>query len=628
MGYFYCQGNPFVSARNSSAAWRVNFLRTISKKMVQCPQRMESMNKSQFTAQLVAERAALSCQIDAAMGRQPADLVLKNATYVNVFTGDLRRGDIAITDGQIVGIGKYNGDTEIDVAGKIIVPGLIDSHIHLESSLVTPAEFAKAVLPHGTTTVITDPHEIANVMGTAGIEYMLQAASGLPLDVFFMLPSCVPATPHDESGATLSYRDIEPFYAHPRVLGLAEMMNYVGVMAADGHVLDKIAAAKIHSRRVDGHAPDLDGNGLNAYIAAGISSDHECYELKNAMAKLERGQHIMIREGTAAQNLDALRPLLNKKYGGRCMLCTDDKHPNDLLKKGHIDYIIRRAIAAGADTMATIRAATYNAAQYFGLADKGAIAPGFQADMLVVNNLQDFKIEQVFKNGELCCKSGKVKAFKRPVVSTELDRAAKNTMHVKRVTAKDFAVSGPLGVIGLVPGELLTSNLGTAAAVDVKKDILKIATIERHRNTGHIGVGYVHGYGLKSGAVATSVAHDSHNIVVAGTNDKDMACAVNQIIRDRGGIVVVRDGRVISRLALPVAGILSADTLENVNRDLEAAKRTAVKMGTRAGIDPFMTLGFMCLPVIPKLRIMTRGVFNVDTQQYVCPTVGASGRVR
>ena len=358
--------------------------------------------------------------INAAAGREPSDLVLKNATYVNVFSNELCHADIAVAEGLIVGMGQYSGTVEEDCTGKIVLPGFLDAHIHLESSLVSPKEFVKAVLPHGTTTVITDPHEIANVMGTDGIEYMLQATEGLPVDVRFMLPSCVPATPLDESGANLDYRAIDSFYDHPRVQGLAEMMNFVGAINGDEQTVEKIVAAQAHHKKIDGHAPDLQGNDLNAYIAAGVYSDHECHDVKDAIAKLERGQFIMIREGTAARNLEALVPLLCDKYVERCMFCTDDKHPNDLLEKGHIDYIVKRAIGLGVDPIPAVKVACHNAARYFLLNNRGGISPGYLADFVIIDNFQDFNIERVFKKGELMVDHGVVKDFPAPAIDPYL----------------------------------------------------------------------------------------------------------------------------------------------------------------------------------------------------------------
>ena len=555
--------------------------------------------------------------VEVAAGRQKADLVLKNATYVNVFCNQLSRGDIAVAEGLIAGMGgHYEGEVEVDMSGKLVLPGFVDAHIHLESSLVSPKEFAKAVLPHGTTTVITDPHEIANVMGTDGIEYMLQATEDLPVDVRFMLPSCVPATPLDESGAILDYRAIDSFYDHPRVQGLAEMMNFVGAINGDEQTVEKIVAAQAHHKKIDGHAPGLTGNDLNAYIAAGVYSDHECSNVEEAMAKLERGQFIMIREGTAARNLEALAPLLCEKYIERCMFCTDDKHPNDLLEKGHIDYIVKKAISLGADPIMAVKAAGYTAARYFLLNNRGAIAPGYLADFVVIDNWENFDIEMVYKKGKLMY-DGVLREFDTPEIDPYLVKRAHDTFHVAPLSAADFTDKRPHAVIGMVPGEIVSEDAGYADHIDLEQDILKIAVIERHKNTHHIGLGYIKGYGLKHGTVATSISHDSHNIIVVGTSEEDMAAAANRIVENRGGITVMDGGQILGEVALPIAGIMSDDSLVMVNSALEAAKDEAFRLGVSRGIDPFMTLSFMALPVIPSLRLTTRGVFDVLTQRYV-----------
>ncbi len=555
--------------------------------------------------------------INAAAGREKADLVLKNATYVNVFANQLCTADIAVAEGLIVGMGQYSGEVEVDCTGKIVLPGFLDAHIHLESALVSPKEFVKAVLPHGTTTVVTDPHEITNVMGTDGIEYMLQATEDLPVDVRFMLPSCVPATPLDESGAILDYRSLDSFYDHPRVQGLAEMMNFVGIIAGDDQPVEKIVAAQAHHKKIDGHAPDLVGNDLNAYIAAGVYSDHECHDLNDAIAKLERGQFIMIREGTAAQNLDALMPLLCDKYSERCMFCCDDKHPSDLLEKGHIDYMVKRAIALGADPITAVKVACHNAARYFLLNNRGAIAPGYLGDFVIIDNFQDFHIEKVFKKGELLVENGVVKDFPVPPIEPYLVERSHNTFHVETLTAEDFTERRPRGIISMVDGEITTVDAGYSDRIDVEYDVLKIAVVERHKNTHHIGIGFIQGYGLKSGAVATSVSHDSHNIIVVGTSEADMAAAVNRVVELNGGIVVWDNGAPKAEVPLAIAGIMSDEPLVTVNEKLETAKAAAHALGVNPGIDPFMTLSFMALPVIPSLRITTRGVFDVTTQSYV-----------
>lgn len=555
--------------------------------------------------------------VNVASGRQKADLVLKNATYVNVFSNELCQGDIAVAKGQIVGMGSYDGEVEVDVSGKIVCPGFIDAHIHLESSLVSPKEFARAVLPHGTTTVITDPHEITNVMGTDGIDYMLQATEGLPIDVRFMLPSCVPATPLDESGANLDYRAIDSFYDHARVQGLAEMMNFVGVVGGDKEVIAKIVAAQAHHKKIDGHAPGIRDKDLAAYVAAGVYSDHECSDIEDAMAKLRNGQFIMVRDGTAAKNLEALVELLKQPYYDRCMFCTDDKHPIDLLEKGHIDYIIKKAISYGVDPITAVKVACHNPARYFALNNRGAIAPGYLADFAIIDNFENFNVEMVFKKGVLTCKNGEVQSFPTPKIDEYLEQRAHDTFHVAHLNAEDFHDERPRGVIGLVPGEIVSTDNGYASAVDVEKDILKIAVVERHKNTHHIGLGYIQGYGLKSGAVATSISHDSHNIIVVGTNEEDMAFAANRIVENCGGITVVEDGKVLGEVVLEIAGLMSDDSLVTVNNKLEIAKEQAFRLGVSRGIDPFMTLSFMSLPVIPTLRLTTRGVIDVIKQQYI-----------
>ncbi len=556
--------------------------------------------------------------IAVAAGRCKADLVLKNATYLDVFCNRLSHGDIAVADGLIAGMGEnYSGEVEVDMSGKIVLPGFVDAHIHLESSLVSPREFARAVLPHGTTTVVTDPHEIANVMGTDGIEYILQATEGLPIDVRVMLPSCVPATPLDESGAELGARAIEPLYGRDRVEGLAEMMNAYGVYTGDREVVEKIVAAQAHHRRIDGHAPGLSGNELNAYIASGVYSDHECSTVEDALAKIGRGQYIMIREGTAARNLDALLPLLTPQYYTYCMFCTDDKHPSDLLEKGHIDYIVRRAIKAGVDPIIAVKCASHHAARYFDLEDRGAIAPGYRADFAVVDNFDVFNVLETYCEGRKTYDGKTVAPFDAPQIEPQLVSHAHDTFRVAPLTAENFAESRPCGVLGMIPGEIVTTDAGFADGISVKDDILKIAVIERHKGTNHIGVGYIKGYGLKSGAVATSISHDSHNIIVVGTNEADMAAAANRVVELGGGIVVMDGGKVLGEVQLQIAGLMSEAPLVDVNRDLENAKEQAFSLGVSRGVDPFMTLSFMALTVIPTLRMTTRGVFDVNQQRYI-----------
>ena len=552
-----------------------------------------------------------------AAGEEKADLVLKNATYLNVFSNDFCHGDIAVAEGLIVGMGQYSGVQEIDVSDSIVCPGFIDAHIHLESSLVKPIEFAKAVLPHGTTTVVTDPHEIANVMGTEGIDYMLEATAGLPVDVHFMLPSCVPATPQDESREVLDYTVIDRYFEHPRVLGLAEMMDYVSVVRQEPAAIQKILCSQAHHKKIDGHAPGLSGHALNAYIAAGVYSDHECFTYENALEKLQKGQFIMIREGTAAKNLRALLPLLNQQYYSRLMFATDDKHPSDLLHGGHIDYIVKEAISLGVNPVIAIKVASHNAARYFLMNNKGAIAPGYLADFVIFDNFRYFTIQTVIKRGKLVYERGRTPEAETPAIPEELETKAHDTFRMDDVTEESLRVDKPLGRFKITPRELITENLGYADTVDVENDILKICSFERHRRTGHIGIGFISGYGLKMGAVATSIAHDSHNIIAVGENDADIALAVNRVKALKGGIVVALDGKVLAELSLPVAGLMSDQPLQEVNDALEAAKAAARSLGVKEDIDPFMTLSFMSLTVIPSLRITTKGIFEVESQRFL-----------
>lgn len=578
-------------------------------------------------------------RISAARGVEKAELVLKNAKILNVFSGDVEEGDIAIQGGYIAGIGSYEGKEEIDLAGATVCPGLIDGHIHIESSMVSPGEFARAVIPHGTTAVITDPHEIANVAGAEGISFMLEKSEQLPLEVFFMLPSCVPATPLDESGAELNAASLNSFYANKRVLGLAELMNAFGTVRNDPEIISKILGAQDHGRIVDGHAPGLTGTELNAYVAAGVNSDHECSTAEEAIEKLKRGQWIMIREGTAAKNLKALLPLFDDKYCDRCMLVTDDKHPGDLLSLGHIDYIIREAISAGKKPANAIKMASFNAARYFGLNQRGAIAPGYRADLVVVPSIDNFVVQMVFKKGELVAKDGQLLAnIPESVRKPGTYERVYHSFNLGELAAKDFEIKGKgkhKRVIGMMKGELLTqeiivpSNMDAASkadcdghiapapGVELDKDIVKLAVIERHKNTGHIGVGFTSGYGIKYGAIASSIAHDSHNLIVAGTNDVDMALAANAVRENEGGLAIAIDGKVVSTLALPIGGLMSERGAAFVEDRLIEMKGIARKMGVTEGIDPFMTLGFVSLPVIPKLRLLTEGVCDVDTQSYV-----------
>lgn len=567
-------------------------------------------------------------QIAAGRGIVIADLVLKNARIINVFTNEIEKADVAISGGKIVGIGTYNGKREVDLHGHYVCPGLIDGHIHIESSMLCGPAFEQAVLPHGTTAVITDPHEISNVAGTDGLDFMLETTKDLTLSVYFMLPSCVPATDLDESGAVLDAEQLRPYYRYPRVLGLAEMMNSYGTVRGDAKILQKICDCTNAGKIVDGHAPFLSGKDLNAYIIAGVLSDHECSTMEEAMEKLRRGQYIMIREGTAAKNMAALLPLFREPYCNRCMLVTDDKHPGDLLRGGHIDANIRKAIAAGVDPAIAVKMATLIPAQYFGLKQHGAVAPGYKADLIVVSNLEQFTVEQVYKSGSLVAEGGKVLKPSPLVIDSTRFARVMNSFDMDEITMKDLELhkSGEHErVIRLIENELLTEEEiipfrqypGIAPGVDVAHKIVKLAVFERHHHSGHVGLGFLGNYSLQCGAVASSIAHDSHNLIVAGTNDADMVLAGNTVRKNKGGLAFVVNGRVIGELALPVAGLMSAESVEVVMENVQHLKDALRTHGIAEGIDPFMTLAFVSLPVIPKLRLNTYGIVDVKKQRIV-----------
>lgn len=570
-------------------------------------------------------------QVAAATGSKKAELVLKNAQIVNVFTQSVETGDIAIEGGYIVGIGNYEGITEKDLGGAYVCPGFLDGHIHIESSMTSPGEFERAVVPHGTTAVITDPHEIANVAGTAGIRFMMQSAQKLELDVYFMLPSCVPATDLDESGAELLAKDLEPFYADEKVLGLAEMMNAFGVTHGDKGCFEKLVQARSLKKAIDGHAPALSGKELNAYVTAGIRSDHECSDFEEAKEKFARGQWIMIRQETAAKNLKGLMGMFEDPYYQRCLLVTDDKHPGDLIRIGHIDAIIREAVSMGADPIRAIRMGTLNAAAYFGLHDMGAVAPGYKADLAVFDDLRTLNVKQVYKGGKLVAEDGKMLHQKEKITdwSDEIKERVFHSFHRDPITVEELQLKETTGthqrVIDMVAHELITRERieewkelpDVAKGVDVSRDIVKLAAIERHKNTGHVGLGFLGKYGLKKGAVATSIGHDSHNLVIAGVTDEDMVLAGNRVIENGGGLAIALDGKVLADLPLPIGGLMADEPVEVVDEKLEHMKKLSMELGISEDIDAFMTLAFISLPVIPKLRLNTYGVVDVEKHQVV-----------
>lgn len=560
-------------------------------------------------------------RIDVAAGREKAEVVLKNVRIVNVFTEEIVDGDIAIDNGYIVGIGQYNGEKEIDLKGKYAAPGLIDGHVHIESAMVTPSQFAKTILPAGTTAVIADPHEIANVCGLDGIQYMLDESSNIPLDVYLMLPSCVPATSFENAGAVLLAEDIKTMMGKDRILGLGELMDFPGVVAGDSKIIDKIDVAG--TKLIDGHGPVIRDKELNAYVAAGIHTEHECTTTDEMIERLRLGMYVQIREGSAARNLETLIKRVNKENMRRIIFCTDDRHPGDILKDGHIDNNVRLAIKNGISPISAIKMATLNAAECYRLYDKGAIAPGYKADLIVFDDLKEFKIEKVFKSGVLVAENGKALFQTKEIDNTKVVE----TVNIKPVNKEDLKIalsSDIANVIRLLPHSLVTEKVVRKVEVEngefvfnEKLDILKLAVIERHNATGNIGLGLVENFKLRSGAFASTVAHDSHNLILIGTNDEDMLIAVKEIERIGGGLTIVDGGKVIKSLPLPIAGLMSDKTIEELDIELEELTVLADKMGVNKEIDPFMTLAFLALPVIPEIKLTDMGLFDVTRFDFM-----------
>ncbi len=563
----------------------------------------------------------LEKRIRIARGEEPAELVLRNARLVNVFSGEVHPADVAIAEGYIVGIGPYAGREEIDLEGRFLCPGFIDGHVHLESAMVHPAEFARAVVPRGTTTVIADPHEIANVLGLEGVHYLLEETARLPLNVYLMAPSCVPASPLETAGAEITASDIAVLLKEERVLGLAEVMNFPGVLDRVPEVLQKLRAAA--GRPVDGHAPGLSGKDLCAYVAAGIGSDHECTTLQEALEKLRLGMAIMIREGSTAHNLEELLPLVMSGNASRCFFVSDDRHPADLLAHGHMDDILRRARARELlPPVVLIQMATLNAARYFRLWDLGAVAPGYRADLVVLDDLESFSVGMVFKDGRLVARDGALLEGVLPVARA----LPPSTFRVPDLHPGRFRIpmqGSRVRTIGVVPRQIWTQALVEEATVqdgfvvaDPQRDLLKIAVVERHRGSGRIGLGLVKGFGLKYGAIASSVAHDSHNIVAVGCSDEELALAVSEVVRLRGGQVVVAGKRVLEALPLPIAGLMSDRPLEEVRRQVDRLNQAARGLGC-ALEAPLMTMAFMALVVIPELKLSDRGLVDVQAFSVV-----------
>ncbi|MDI6852506.1 MAG: adenine deaminase [Deltaproteobacteria bacterium] len=551
-------------------------------------------------------------RLRAARGELAADLVLSGGRIANVYTGEWLGQDVALFDGIIVGLGDYAGP-RLEVQG-CILPGFIDGHLHLESSMLAPCELARALLPLGTTTIVVDPHEIANVLGTAGLDFLLAASQDLPLDIFFMLPSCVPASPLETAGARLEAGDLAPYRGHHRVLGLAEVMNFPGVVSGSRELLEKLAL--FPQGPVDGHAPLLSGKSLNAYRLTGIGSDHECTDSAEALEKLRRGFYLMIREGSLAKNLADLLPAVPAPALRRTMLVTDDNHPEDILKKGHLDHLIKMALATGLDPVQAITLVTLNPAEYFRLRDRGAVAPGLAADLVIVQDIKEFRIDKVFKQGRMLVDNGRL----LPEVEFPSHPAPPPSFHLKALSAEAFSPaveSDTVKVICLIPDQLLTEMRlmpppvkdGRLAA-DPARDLLKLAVIERHRASGNLGLGLVQGFGLQRGALASSVAHDSHNLVVVGAAESDMLVAAEHVARLQGGLAVVAGGQVLADLPLPIAGLMSTASLEEVAGAYSRVKAAARSLGGTVE-DPFMALSFLALPVIPDLKLTDFGLVDV-----------------
>mgnify|MGYP005836915643 CR=1 FL=1 len=561
----------------------------------------------------------LQKRLRAARGETEVDLVIGGGLVGNVYTGEWLRQDIAVYDGVIVGLGDYAGP-RVEVPGRYIIPGFIDGHVHLESSMLTPRELARALVPLGTTGVVADPHEIANVWGTRGLDYILEASQGLPLDIFFMLPSCVPASPLGTSGARLEAPDLSPYRSHPRVLGLAEVMNFPGAVAGETQVLEKIAL--FPRGPLDGHAPLLSGKALNAYRLVGIGSDHECTLLAEAQEKLRMGFALMIREGSLARNLADLLPAVTPATLRRSLLVTDDCHPEDLIQRGHLDHLLRQAVSRGLDPLSAITMVTLNPTDYFGLKDRGAIAPGLAADLVVVQDLKEFRVEKVWKEGRLVAENGRllpeVEIPDCPVPSSPLQVGPLHP-EVFSPPVTDELVK----VIGLIPGQLLTNKLVLPAPVldgrlgtDVERDLLKLAVVERHHRSGRVGLGLVQGFGLKKGALASTVAHDSHNLMILGVEPADMLAAACHLMGLGGGLAVVAEGQVLADLPLPVAGLLSPAPLEEVARAHRRLRKAYQTLGGTLE-DPFMTLSFLSLEVIPALKLTDLGLVDVNRFKVV-----------
>lgn len=572
------------------------------------------------------EKSLLKKRIDTAAGRVPADMVIKNCKIIDVYNASIIEGQsIAITDGYIVGIGDYQGKHIIDAQGRYAAPGFIDGHIHIESSYVTPEEIGRLLVPHGTTTIIADPHEIVNVCGLSGLNYMLEAARGTKLDILYMLPSCVPATPFENAGAVMYAESMKEPIKDKRILGLGEFMNYTGVVEAEDDVLDKLQLAINEGKIIDGHSPALAGNALNAYVACGIRTDHECSTVEEMLDRLSRGMYILLREGSACHDLRTLLKAVTPANSRRCLLCSDDRQPETIFRLGHLDNHLRICVEEGLSPIIAVQMASLNAAECYGLLDRGAIAPGLRADIVLLDNLYDFKVHQVFIKGEEVAREGKyLPKIQRHDVSAVQGRFNVKDFSIGRLRLKSH--SKKVYVIDLLPGGVVTAK-GTAEINLNEKgefiwrpeqDIAKIAVVERHHGTGNVGLALLRGYGIKAGAVALSIAHDSHNIITVGTNDEDMLLAVEELIKQGGGIILVKDGLVINSMPMVVGGIMSDQSGEWVCEKLTQIRKDAYEqLGISKAVEPVMTLCFMSLAVIPEIKLTDKGLFDITQHAFI-----------
>ena len=571
------------------------------------------------------EKKQLKKLIDVAAGRIPADFVIKNCKVIDVYNGAILEGDIALCDGLIAGVGQYEGTKEIDAKGQFAAPGFIDSHIHVESSYVSPEELGRLVVPHGTTTIVADPHEITNVCGLKGLNYMMEASDATALDIKWMLPSCVPATPFEHAGAVIDAAAMEEPMASDKILGLGEYMNFPGVIFANDSELDKLLVAKKNGKPIDGHSPGVTGNQLNAYAAARIHTDHECSTVEEMLDRIGRGMYVLLRQGSACHNLRTLLKGVNAYNSRRCILCADDCQPKTILNVGHLDNHLRICVEEGLDPITAIQMASLNAAECFGMDDRGAIAPGLRADIVLMEDLKEFQVKKVFVAGVESASEGN---YSLPVVRKDIS-ATKGSFHVKDFSIEKLKLkinSEKAHLIKILPGGVVTAkeiaeinrNENGEFVYDPSRDIAKVAVVERHQDTGNVAVALLKGYGIKEGAVALSIAHDSHNIIVVGVNDEDMAFAVEELIKQDGGIILVKDGEILERMALPIAGLMSDQSGEWVDEKLTLLHKAAHGiLGISADVEPIMTLCFMSLSVIPEIKLTDMGLFDVTKFDFI-----------